>query len=82
MKHITKHITKLGVVALVAALTASASAFPYSVSQRFSAPSQAANSPTIGVSVHGRGVGQNMKGASRKEIVEPVASRKSSPRGR
>lgn len=65
MKHINKHIAKLGLVALVAALTASASAFPYSVAQRSAAPSQAANSPTIALSVHGRGVGQNKAPSNR-----------------
>jgi len=78
-----KIIQVLGLAALIAAFTAPASAgwSGYSVAQHFNAPPEPANSSTIAVSIHGRGVGQKT-GASGKEIVEPIAHQNSSPRWR
>ena len=63
-----KHITKLGLVPLVAALTASASAWPYSVTPHNAAPSQAAHNPTIAIFANAQGVGQNNAPAHRVGI--------------
>jgi len=68
-----KIIKILSLAGLAAALTASASAFPFLVSTRNTALvpyENSQNSPTIAVSVHGQGAG---KGASSKETTQPVA---------
>jgi len=57
-----KIIPKLSWAGLAVALTASASAFPYSVSPHTGSPT-----PTIALSVHHQGVGQQKNNASVKE---------------
>jgi len=66
-----KMLRKFGLAALAVALSASASAFPYSVSQR-NPPLPPGNGPTIAVFVRGQGVGQFKQSASGKEIVQPI----------
>jgi len=53
-----KIIRNISLAAIAAALTASASAFPYSVSQRNNPASGSASGTSIAVQTNGRGVGQ------------------------
>jgi len=70
-----KIIRILSLVALVAALPASASAFGYSVAQHFTWPSQAAPGTNIAVTSNGRGVGSSKASTGKQSADSTTAQR-------
>jgi len=67
-----KIIQILSLVGITVALTATASAFPYLASSRNAATWPTGTTSTIGVYVHGHGVGQQKNAVPEKE-TGPVA---------